>query len=263
MIGMLIKFTVAVMLIAVLIDSLLHRPLKQTGVLAGIAAAIVCVGFLGFQAMIYPAHLDRDQAREINTPYLHWVMMGLKGEGGYNGADYEFTRSFATTQERDAALVEEIGNRMKDLGPSGLYKLFWAKTTRTFGSGTYNQSNFLDDNPVNESWLHSYLLYDGEDYQTYRGLCQGVFLAVLGLMALSGLQEAFGRKAEPGQAATWRFLAPRLAMFGVLLFFAGWETSGRYITNYIPVIFLSAVMGIDCWMGLAKQAVVHAHPNHS
>ena len=249
-VGMLIKFTVAIMLIAVVIDSLLHRSLKRTGLLAGIAAALVCVGFLSFQAMIYPAHLDRGQAKEINTPYLHWVMMGLKGDGGYNGEDYEFTRSFATTEERDAALVEEIGRRVGDLGPSGLYKLFWAKAVKTFGSGTYNQSDFLDDNPVHENWLHRYLLYDGEDYQSYRAVCQVVFLAILALMALSGLWEALGN-AERGK--TWPLLAPRLAVFGALLFFVGWETSGRYITNFVPVIFLSAVLGIDRWAAFMQK----------
>lgn len=241
-IGMLIKFTVAVMLIAVLIDSLFYLPIKRTAVLAGISFAVIGVGFLSFRAMIYPAHLDQDQAKRFNTPYLHWVMMGLKGDGGYNGEDYNFTRSFATTEERDAALADEIARRLEELGPRGVYKLFWTKTTKNFSSGTFNQSDFLDDNPMNENSLHSWLLYDGENYQTYRDLCQLVFLAALALMALSGLGEMFGKREE---SPTWRYLAPRLAVFGVLLFFACWETSARYVTNFVPLIFLSAALGID------------------
>lgn len=79
--GMLIKFTVVIMVIAIAIDSLFHRSLKQAGMLAGISATMICAGFLSFQAMIYPAHLDMDASKEYNTPYLHWVMMGLKGDG--------------------------------------------------------------------------------------------------------------------------------------------------------------------------------------
>lgn len=256
-IGMLIKFTVAIMLVAILIDSLFHLPLKRTGLLAGLSLAVVCLGFWGFQSMIYPAHLDRSQAKEINTPYLHWVMMGLKGDGGYNGEDYQFTRSFATTEERDAALVEEIGKRLEELGPSGVYKLFWTKTTKNFSSGTFNQSDFLDDGPVNENVLHSYLLYSGEDYQAYRGLCQTVFLAALALMAISGLWEVFGKREE--EDSTRQNLAPRLAVFGVLLFFACWETSARYITNFVPLIFISAALGIDRWSAALKRTAAAFH----
>ena len=281
--GMLIKFTVAIMVIAIVIDSLFHRPLKQTGMLAGISIAIICAGFFSFQAMIYPAHLDRDTAKVYNTPYLHWVMMGLQGEGAYNAGDYEFTRSFTDPDERDAALVKEVKQRLTTLGPSGLYKLFWAKTTRSFSCGTYNQSDFLDDNPERLTWLHSFLLYDGENYPAYRAVCQAIFLAILALMDLSALQEVFEWKqkdtpvkgvkkpkrkgnaesagtparagGEPARRPTWYYLAPQVAVFGAMLFFAGWETSGRYITNYIPVILLSAVMGIDCWSELVGAAL--------
>ncbi len=243
-VGMLVKFTVAIMLIAILIDSLLRLPLKRTAAMAGLSLLVVAAGFWAFNGMIYAWHLDKDIAQVQNTPKLHWVMMGLQGEGGYNPQDYEFTRSFSDPDQQHQALVDEIGSRMEQLGPDGLYRLFWRKTLRNFGSGTYNQSDFLDDSPVNRGWLQELLLYDGQNYPLYQGLCQSVFLAVLALVALSSLQEVFGGPGR-SQRDTARLLAPRVAVFGVLLFFACWETAGRYITNYVPVLLLGAVLGID------------------
>lgn len=196
--------------------------------------------------------------------------MGLKGDGGYNSEDYAFTRSFTDSKERGAALVKEVKQRLRALGPSGLYKLFWNKTVRTFGSGTYNQSDFLDDNPEQLTWLHGLLLGSGKDYPAYCAVCQVIFWAILALMALSCLQEVLGRKqketlvrgikgsngraeAELVKRPAWCCMAPQVAVLALVLFFAGWETSGRYITNYIPIILLSAVMGIGRWSELVGK----------
>lgn len=34
--------------------------------------------------------------------------------------------------------------------------------------------------------------------------------------------------------------APRLAMLGILFFLILWETSGRYFTNYVPILIVCA-----------------------
>ena len=35
-----------------------------------------------------------------------------------------------------------------------------------------------------------------------------------------------------------------LAVFGLLLFLVMWETNARYIVNYIPMIYVAAVLGM-------------------
>ena len=245
-VGMLIKFTVAVMLISVCIDSILSCREKihliQAGTTVGVCGIIIALVFTGFNSLIYPDHLNREQAKVQNTPYLHWVMMGLKGDGAYNSEDYEFTRSFSGMEEQNDALLNEIVDRAQDLGPDGLYKLFWKKTTKTFGSGTMNQSDFLDDNPAEPSRLHDYLLYSGDDYKTYRDICQTLQISLMAMMAISGLSGL--RRVMLGGEDSGR-MAAELAVFGLMLFFACWETSGRYITNFFPIIFVCAVRGMD------------------
>ena len=63
------------------------------------------------------------------------------------------------------------------------------------------------------------------------------FLAVMS--ALEKLLAALKKKyTEPA-----RFMAPYIAFFGLALFLLMWETSGRYITNYIPILFICAAQG--------------------
>ena len=40
------------------------------------------------------------------------------------------------------------------------------------------------------------------------------------------------------------YLIPELAVFGLLLFLMMWETNARYIVNYIPMIYVAAVLGM-------------------
>lgn len=44
---------------------------------------------------------------------------------------------------------------------------------------------------------------------------------------------------------------PMLCVFGIMLFLMMWEVTGRYGTNYIPMIMISAVSGLD----MVTQAV--------
>ena len=59
-----------------------------------------------------------------------------------------------------------------------------------------------------------------------------VFSAIEGL-----LRAARGKEEKAG------FMAPYIAFFGLAIFLLMWETSGRYITNFIPVLFICAASG--------------------
>lgn len=182
------------------------------------------------------------------VPVLHWVMMGLKGNGGYNPEDYNFTYSFTDPDERSEAIQEEIQNRIAGMGANGLLKHLTLKAGICFGDGTFGLSEFLDDTPAEESRLSSYLLFSGENYSAYQHLTTGVFWAILIFMICSGLIECFDSRS-----ATASYMAPRLAVFGLLLFLVFWEARSRYIINFIPFIYLSAVFAADPLQGCLRQ----------
>ena len=82
--------------------------------------------------------------------------------------------------------------------------------------------------------------YAGEEYKSYQNLTTGFLLTLYSVMVYGAGICAFG-KVRPKD---FYFLAPRLSGLGILCFLLLWETSGRYFTNYIPLLIISAVLAI-------------------
>ena len=238
-VGMLVKFTVVIALVAVIIHHMLTNRIISSLRVAAISAVCVAAVLLSFNAYFYSVHLDRASAEKLEVPYSHWIMMGLEGNGRYNPSDYEYTLSFDDKEEQKAAIINRIKERIKDRGPLGMLSLFYEKGIIIFGDGTYAQSDFLDDNPENDTALHSYILYDGEHYQAYQYLCSGVRFTLQLLMLIA----AYGTLLQKKE--TYENMLPLLCMFGVMVFFMMWEVTGRYSTNFIPMIIITAISGLN------------------
>ena len=176
------------------------------------------------------------------------VMMGLKGDGMYNPGDYEFTRSFDDKEEQKAALLDEIGIRIKDRGFHGMVSLFTTKSEICFGDGTYGLSDCLGGIRDHDSKLHAWILSEGRHYSVYKHVCTGVLLALYVLVIVSGLQEVLCTGSD-----SFQYLAPRLAVFGLLLFLMCWEARWRYFSSFIPMIFVSALLGMDTFSNLLQR----------
>lgn len=238
-VGIMIKFTVLIILVAVLIDALLCMHWKKVCLFAA-CCLVIAFGASGIlNAYMYHAHLDRESCRQLNTPYLHWVMMGMQNNGSYNPEDYEYTRSFAP-EERNEACLSRIGERIQSMGLSGTIELFLNKILVCFGDGTYALSDFLDDTPAHEGWRHKYILYDGEKYSTYKHASTGVLLLVYLFMLIGAWQCIREKQITP----ELEVLAPRLACLGILAFLMLWETSGRYFTNFVPMMIICGVIAL-------------------
>ncbi len=237
-VGILIKSTVLIMVVAVLIDALMNRHFrKMVHILAGVVAMFVL--FSGaMHGCLYTKHLNRDLAARKNTPIGHWIMMGLNqnSQGAYNGEDYVFTRSFEDPDVRDAAIRKEIQTRLKTAGVSGTTRLVTVKLTKAFGDGTFALSDFLDDGPLRNSWLHSYVLYDSPSYWLYKYCTQVPLLVVYFFVLVAGWNRFRKMSFE---------IAPFVAIIGLMLFLAFWESSSRYFLNFVPVIYCIGALGID------------------
>lgn len=252
-IGIFIKPTVCIMVIAIVLSFLFQKKWKKAGGYVLSVSLIYLVVSLIFHNYMYSVHLDSGLAAIKNTPSLHWIMMGLTGNGGYNPADYEFTRSFQNPALRNQALWSEIGNRISKNGLTGMLALYARKLHRCFGDGTLALSDFLDDSPVHSSWLHSFILYSGEKYHSYQAVCNMVFYALLVLLVIAAMN-CIRRTASPSSVTSDTLVsdpitalqAPLLAIIGITVFLMHWETSARYITNYVPVLLIVSVYGIEC-----------------
>jgi hypothetical protein len=231
-VGIMVKFTVVIVLIAIALYELFQKRLKRAVSISLCAGVTILAVSLTFNAYFKSVHLDREQLNRLRIPYSHWVMMSLSGSGVYNRPDYDFTMSFDDPELRDKAIMQVIGERIRALGVKGLFKLMINKSIIAFGDGTFAQSDFLDDNPQNERGVHKWLLYSGEHYSAYKLLASGTFFGILLLMLGSAYQSLFLKR---------RFcLIPHLCSLGIFLFLMLWEVTGRYMTNYIPMFFLAA-----------------------
>ena len=240
-VGSLNKFTVSIMVVAVLIDAGLRREWKELLKLAACTLGAAMVMNMALNTYMYSAHLSREDAELHNTPLLHWVMMGLKESGRYNGEDYAFTRAL-TPEERNAALREEIVRRVRARGVGGMVDLFSQKSAIDFGDGTYGAHDFLGICPERHTWLHDFVLEDGRFYWLYGGYTTALHIALLLFMLIAAYRQAAGgaRKQENGVLV----LPLYLAVFGVWLFLMFWETNQRYFSNFAPVIIVCGVLGV-------------------
>lgn len=265
-IGTLIKATVMIMPIAIVICDVvasvgkrklagLMRPLS-----AALATVIIFAGMsTALRSAFYANQLDQGKAEELETPKLHWVMMGLRGNGQYNSADYEFTRSFADPIERDEAVKNEVIRRINSLGICGMLKLGAKKVSLLYSDGTFCETDYFSLSPAKVTDVHKYAMTGGEHNLAYRSICNGEFFAIILLAAVGGAMTiaAFIKKSVflPPE----RILAtvvPFVAIIGLNLFIACWEVSVRYSMNYLPVILMSASVAFclaENVFGKAKQ----------
>lgn len=237
-VGVLIKSTVLIMVVAVLIEGMMRRAYRRTAyIFAGFVATFVLLS-MTMNGCLYSKHLDKELARQKNTPIVHWVMMGLNSgsQGAYNNDDYVYTRSFDDPQVRDREIVQEICRRLKEGGFSGTTRLLTAKLTKAFGDGTFALSDFLDDGPVGSSWLHRYVLYESPSYYVYKYATQVPLLVVYGFVILG----AWGRFRKMSFE-----IAPYVAVLGLIIFLAFWESSSRYYLNYVPVLYCLGGLGLE------------------
>lgn len=236
-IGMLVKFTVLIALIAVIIHHFIHKGSIAAIMLASACTALIVSVFLAFNSYMHSQHLNKATAEMLNTPYSHWIMMSLEGDGRYNPQDFEFTRSFNDPAQRKDAILTKIKERVKNKGIIGMLKLFYEKEIVAFGDGTLAQSDFLDDNPRRSTFLHGFILYDSEHFETYRYVSSGIYFSFLLLTCVATYRAML---QNDGTAV----IIPILCVCGIMLFLFIWEVSARYATNFVPLIILCAIHGV-------------------
>ncbi len=233
--GALIKMTVIIALIASVIYLAITRKWKALIAYTAISGIVLAVLFAGFNRYIYTEQLDRGKAERMNTPIYYWLDLGVHGQGTYNNNIYHLSRYTENPVERKELLKEDISAAIKELKADGMIELISSKLARAFGDGTFALSDFLDDTPLEPSDIHGYITYGGENYKGYSTLCTGIFLTSLLLMIFSVL----------GIKNNIKLLIFPVSVFGVMLFLMFWEINSRYITTFIPFIFIAAATGID------------------
>ncbi len=176
-------------------------------------------------AFIGSFNLDsKELSNEIEFPPTHWVMMGLRDRGGFSIDDFWFTIHSGDYDQKKAANIEEIKNRVSDYGFAGMTEHIAKKVSWTWGDGTYFINYYLHKGP--KSALRSFL---GSD--VFKIYCSIYQLMMLFSILISFIKGAVSKRQT-------REIFMRILICGVYFFFIIWETRSRYLVNFSPVFIL-------------------------
>ena len=237
--GVQVRQTTVIAVVACAIWLLLAaRPPRVALVFAALAAAFVIGG--GAIDAQNARHLTREAIDSRKLPTLHYIAMGLpvqsdEGYGQYGeGGWLLFTMSFDDPEERDAALLEEVIDRVYYLRyPNRLLHMMSRKNLSTFGDGTFGLSAMIEaDEREPDNALKQVIYSQGAGNQAYYYLCTGLFAAQM-LLACAACAQAL-RHGDASGAPVF------IALVGIFLFLCIWETQPRYFFQYQPLLLCAA-----------------------
>ena len=240
-VGAQMRFTALIASIAALIAMLLdRRALRALGMIALLAATMLAGhALLEAENNRHIAAEDR-QARAL--PILHYIAMGLPvhedegyGQYGYGGW-FLFTTSFDDPQERNAALLSEVIDRVYYLRyPNRLLNMLSRKNLSTFGDGTFQLNSVIEANEHSVNNPVKQVIFEGGRlHSAYYHLSTALFMAQL-LLACLACAQAIRRRDTRGAALY-------IALVGAFILLSIWETNGRYFFQFQMLLLAAAAL---------------------
>lgn len=240
-IGSMIKFSVSIVLIAIIIDLIIRplhgkRSIKHILIYLLISVSLFGLMITGYSAFANKFIHSRAIPISITTPWTHYLMMGLntKTTGGYNMSDDATTSDYTTVSEAMQYNISEIKSRLLEHGIMYPYFLY-EKALLTWTDGTYEASFRLANSSFATSeYKPSWLQKQITTYDTYPLTFYNFIQAVQSLILLALMFGAI--KLYSGTDHSRNFLL--LTISGLALFLLIWEANPRYIVNFLPVILI-------------------------
>lgn len=247
--GYKLKPSVLIILIAIIISEIFYTRLeiakqnvKKLIIFVFILIANVMICSCIFTKLVTLSGLQID--REANFGPLHMVMMGLNPEnhGCWNGPDMEFSSSFSTRDERTAAQIKMIQQRLMDYRWVGGLKHCIKKSLMNFNDGSFAwgfEGGFYDVIYENKNSLASPVLKnifynDGKYYPILLTIEQALWLFTL-VMSLFAFHLKSGKQTA---------VIP-LSLVGIILFVMIFEARARYLYVYAPYFIIAGAIGIQ------------------
>lgn len=243
-VGYHLKATIGIVTVATMLDYLLHTvaSMPRQWVQRCLSLLLVCVVFLSTNfVMVTTLHKSIGVTDELYDAYsfppTHWVMMALNTSGGFNQGDVDFTASFPTLEERKAANIAQIKERLQERGIKGtISHVLYAKWRRTWAYHTLAGDDYTNRQPIQPNLLHQFFTPSGSFYSLYALYAAWWWILVLVGVTLSAWRHFKGRR---------RLFVPHLAIFGITLLLSFWECNSRYLVVFLPFLILASVDGLS------------------
>lgn len=206
--------------------------------------------------------LKSDKSQSL--PMTHFMMMGLKGNGGFDSEDVNNTLSFKTKQEKIDYNISMIETRLSDYGPLEYLNFLMKKSQNVFTDGSLGFDNDGSNGPftqwtnqdVPDAWsaytstrfarnIASYYKHNERNHQTFRVLMQ-VFWVLFVAFMLYGTVRISRRALSINATEDWGRFFILLAIFGGVAFLMLFESGrSRYLIQFLPYLALLSGIGFD------------------
>lgn len=244
--GFKMKATVGILLIAFIIFEVITKKsfkikiINIAVVLCSFILAAVIVGS-GINGVL---PINKKGQSEKSLPYTHWVMMGLGHSGYYNeevfgnGAPLTYsklsavgfydekdvveTSKYDTYNDKIKFNLQEINSKISSYGVSGMAKHLVKKTVCTWGDGTYYALLYLPTEKLTPTKI-----------KIYKYVAFGYHITLLFLFIVGLLATIKKRKLNT------EFIV-YISILGLVIFLSAWETSPRYVLNFMPLILFQS-----------------------
>ena len=239
--------------------------LRATAVILGIAAIIaglkevfrtkeiqkilIKFAIIAGTTVLVAAGLDVAQSRYVglNThdtafPTTHWLMMSLTSPGSHNAEDEAYTASFATREEKEAAVKERLVEKLDGMSASDYIALIKTKVQNTFGNGTNGYGVFLADALRTDGF---YEVVFGGHKDLIVLWHQGYYLfLMLGILLYTGTWMVHAIRKEEIKGQNQGFLL-LLILLGAILFYVLWEASEQYSVPFMMIMTALGLLGLS------------------
>lgn len=237
-IGYALKGSVIIVLVGALVYLVLKGGIKKILLGAGVILISFVIATSGINMIVSSFNMTtEEELYEYKYPLTHWVMMGLTGEGRFTQSESDFTRNAGNYDEKQAANIEVIKERLSDFGVGGLANHLLKKATITWDDGTYWIDYHIYKNVNDRNIFHEFVLSDGKYFDVFYAVSSGIQIVILLMFCITSF---------------WSIIKPKInymtlirgVIFGVMLFFLVWETRSRYLYNFTPLFILVAAEGM-------------------
>jgi len=208
----------------------------------------ICVGLLAIAIAIVTVKLVHSNSgfeidNERRFGFTHYLMMGFNEEtsGVFSIKDLVLSENCDTYAQRYSANITEFKNRVKNLGISGILKLFGRKMIINYGDGTFAWGGeggffgeeFTVENSIIKDKLKALYWTDGEYYKIFKTSMQSIWIAILFFDIF-----AFMKLRDKNEIQVMK-----IAIIGLTIFELLFEARARYLFLYVPFYILLAVIG--------------------
>ncbi len=171
------------------------------------------------------------------TPVTHWLMMAQQGYGDYTESDVSKTFDSIEHGEDTVSMnVQTIKERISQRGLFGNVGFLAKKISYVWGDGTYYVSAQLNKLPKHNNIMVDVFTSDGRYSSIYIYFAHGFQLLMLAIFCYGAVVTRRTRD--------WSLIL-KLTLMGLFVFFLVWETTSRYLLNYLPLFSILMTYFID------------------